>query len=143
MRGVEFTAELLQFGAVAQGGHGAAVVGRHPVGDQDALTAHGQQIRAGDPSGQHVGGAAGTEHVVERPADGRRVESEQPLGLVVEAYPAGPVQGDDSSRMPCNIASRSASSAEMSEKARSWVCRWTRRESRYAANAPTARAPPA
>lgn len=47
------------------------------------------------------------------------------------------------SRMLWSIASRSVSSAEMSEKARSWVCRWSRREIRYAARAPTASAPPA
>lgn len=41
------------------------------------------------------------------------------------------------------MASRSVSSAEMSENARSWVCRCKRREIRYAASAPTARAPPA
>ncbi len=47
------------------------------------------------------------------------------------------------SRMPCSMASRSDSSAAMSEKARSLVCRWTRREMSHAASAPTARAPPA
>lgn len=34
------------------------------------------------------------------------------------------------SRMLCSIASRSVSSAEISENARSWVCRWRRREIR-------------
>lgn len=95
-RGVEFAPELLQFGAVAQGGHGAAVVGGHAVGDQDALTAHGQQIRAADPAGQHIGRTARPEHVVERLPDGLRVEPEQAVRLVVEeAYAAGAVQGDD------------------------------------------------
>ena len=37
--GVQLAAELLQLGAVAQGGHGAAVVGRHPVGDQHPAAA--------------------------------------------------------------------------------------------------------
>ena len=128
--GVEFAAELLQLGAVAQGGDGAAVVGGHAVGDQHALAADGEQIGAGDPAGQHVGRTARRRAprrgAARRPR--RRCPSSRCASSLSSRMRPPRSRATTPSRMPCSIASRSASSAEMSEKARSRVCRWTRRE---------------
>jgi hypothetical protein len=83
-RRVELAAQALQLGAVAEGGDGAPVVGRHPVGDEDAVTAHGQQVGALDPAGQHIGRTPGTEHLVQGPAPGLGADAEETLRLVVE-----------------------------------------------------------
>lgn len=95
-RRVEFPAELLQLGAVAQGGHGAAVVGGHAVGDQDALPADGEQVGARHAPAQDVGRTSLAERLVGGAAEGLVVDAEQAMRLVVEeADAAGAVQGDD------------------------------------------------
>lgn len=96
VRRVEFAPELLQLGAVAQGGHGAAVVGGHAVDDQHALPADGDQVRTGHPARQDIGRPSVAERFVGRVAHHLLPDAEEALGLVVEQPdPAGAVQGDD------------------------------------------------
>lgn len=146
--GVQLPGQALQLGAVAQGGDGAAVLGRHPVGHQYPGALDGQQVAAGDAAREDVGGAARAEYVVQRAprerVGGVRREAQQPGGFVVDQADApAAVEGDHAFADGVQHRLRSASRAEMSEKARSRVCRWILRESRYAASAPAARAPPA
>lgn len=82
--GVQLAAELLQLGTVTQRGHGAAVVGGHPVGDQHPLPPHGHQVRPRHPAREDIGGAARAQRRVQRLADDLRAEAQQPLRLVVE-----------------------------------------------------------
>ncbi len=104
---VEFTAQLLQFRAVAQGGHGAAVVGRHAVGDQDALTAHRQQIRAGARRAHRWCGPA--RYVVERlPMASASSPSRRSASSLRSRTRPTRSRAMTPSRMPCSIASRSA-----------------------------------
>lgn len=94
-RRVQLPAELLQLGTVAQGDHGTAVAGGHPIGDQDPLAAHGQQVGAGHAAGQHVGRASRPECSLGGVADGLAADVQQPLRLVVQQpHPAAAVQGD-------------------------------------------------
>lgn len=49
-RRVQLAAQALQFRAVAERGDGAPVIGGHPVGDQNAVAAYGQEVGAFDPA---------------------------------------------------------------------------------------------
>ncbi|KIX78771.1 hypothetical protein SF23_04695 [Streptomyces sp. MBRL 10] len=133
--GVELPAEVFQLRAVAEGGDGAAVLGGHAVGDQHpgawTVTRSRPVTRPDSTSAvRPVPRTASSGRPVKvAGASGARPSRRAASSLTRRTRPSG-ASAITPSRMECSIASRSARRLAMSEKARSRVCRWMRRERR-------------
>ena len=141
---VELAEQRLEVGAVAQrddrADRAAAHLDGHPVHDQHPLADEDDLVAALDAAREDVAQPTGRDNLLERrpSADPSIPISRCASSLIRVRRPAESIVRVPS-RTPCSIASRCSSSAAISRGSSPKVCRLTRRASRNAPSAPSAR----